>query len=224
MPIGCDGSGVDGMDTTDAELSSSRRPSAGMLDSRPASSSQVSLGFEKSQPLQVEPPTAPSSDSAAALKTGEEKEYGNGKNSEDEDAAGEKESEKDDREQELQQEDEHRALSFLDEYTPTIEELTQYEVNLSKLIQKQSAVVSHEYDNEEERVELLGKKSFWMERNHQLVRERRAEEEREYSANKKKYDPSSNQFFFNIGHPLSRRERIAMLKATVKDRRDNMTM
>lgn len=188
-----------------------------VMDSRPASSSQVSLGFETTQLLPSEHDSALkivqecSSIRVTNSDVAVEDNMEGGVSIEGVDAA---------QTSSLNVE----PPSFISEYQPAMKDMAKYDEMVSKLLHVQTAVVSHEYDSEEGKVELLGTKSFWLERRAQLVRERRAEEQRVYDENKKVYDPLSNPLFFNVGHPVSRRERIKMLKATVKDRRDNMTM
>jgi hypothetical protein len=187
---------------------------------RPASSSEVSLGFESTpsvptgeeeEGVAAQAAIAKADSEAAAEMTDSEgvaKEEGEG-------AIAVKDSDPS---------DDTGPPSFLSEYRPGLKGMAKYDFSVSKLLDVQTALVSHEYDSEEGKVELLGHKSFWLERSAQLVRERRAEEQRVYDETKKAYDPLTNPFFFNVGHPLSRRDRIKMLKAIVKERRDNMTM
>ena len=200
---------------------------SGSLESRPASSSQVSLGFENSVRL-------PSLDGRDGMKSTSSfqavKLDDNSVNEVEQlpQAVSREEGEGDETDAghgiEGTSEAAEPEASFLDEYRPSLHELSHYEAHLSKLMKVQSLTISHELDKDEENVEVLGKKSFWWERYGQLVREKRAEEDRIHAASIKPYDPTSSAMFFNVGHPLSRDERIAMLHATIKDRRDNMTM
>ncbi|CAE7496568.1 unnamed protein product [Symbiodinium microadriaticum] len=207
-----EGSHADNPSVTDADPQA-ERPSSSQLDSRPASSSHVSLAFERSQRL-------PSIDRAAS--SSEKHDRGEYLDSTSLDGVA---GECVENSREVASCDsEETGDGFLEDYTPAMREISKYEAHASKLIETQTLPISHEFDSDEGNVNLLGAKSFWLERYAQLVKEKRDDEERIYRANVKSYDPSSSRFFFNVGHPLSREERIAMLKATVKERRDNMTM
>eukprot|EP00602_Paraphysomonas_sp_CaronLab_P004472 CAMPEP_0185039462 /NCGR_PEP_ID=MMETSP1103-20130426/36340_1 /TAXON_ID=36769 /ORGANISM="Paraphysomonas bandaiensis, Strain Caron Lab Isolate" /LENGTH=603 /DNA_ID=CAMNT_0027578353 /DNA_START=525 /DNA_END=2336 /DNA_ORIENTATION=+ len=107
-------------------------------------------------------------------------------------------------------------------HTPGLQEIGQYDVMIDKLVNIQTAVVSNELDSAEETVELLGPKDFFNEGRALDIRRRAREEEDRDAENS--YNSSRSSCVFGGNHPLSRTERIRMLKATIKERQENMVM